>query len=428
MVLLDTHPDYMNFGETNGRDGEYPVRLYRELLEYVRSRYAGQYWHVLPREVAEFVGAKRRGKPVRKNDILYTKRTKRMKIASIVGARPQFIKAAALSRELRRRHEEILIHTGQHYDHVMSGVFFDGLEIPAPDFNLGIGSGRHGAQTGAMLSAIEEVLVSQKPDRVLVYGDTNSTLAGALAASKLHLPLLHVEAGLRSFNQRMPEEINRVVADRLSDLLFCPSETAVVNLRAEGITRGVHIVGDVMQDVLNWAKERADAGAAGFMDRMGLKERQYLVATVHRSENTDDPERLEGILKALNALDEPVIFPAHPRTLKVIHNGRAHRLGSHVRLVEPLGYFEMVSLSRSARLILTDSGGLQKEAYWLGVPCVTLRDETEWVETVESGWNTLTGANTDKIVRTVRSFVNPASRAPLYGEGCVSAMCVKLIG
>jgi UDP-N-acetylglucosamine 2-epimerase len=279
-----------------------------------------------------------------------------------------------------------------------------------------------------MLSAIEEVLVSQKPDRVLVYGDTNSTLAGALAASKLHLPLLHVEAGLRSFNRQMPEEINRVVVDHLSDLLLCPSETAVINLGAEGITRGVHIVGDVMQDVLDWAKERANAGAAKFMDRMALKKRQYLVATVHRSENTDDPERLEGILKALNALGEPVIFPAHPRTLKVIRNGRAHRLGSHVRVVEPLGYLEMVSLTRFARLVLTDSGGLQKEAYWLGVPCVTLRDETEWVETVQSGWNTLAGANTDRIVQTVRSFVRPASRASLYGEGCASARCVKLFG
>lgn len=351
-----------------------------------------------------------------------------MKIASIVGARPQFIKAAALSRELRKRHTEILIHTGQHYDHSMSGVFFDGLEIPAPDFNLGVGSGSHGAQTGAMLSAIEEVFISQKPDRVLIYGDTNSTLAGALAASKLHLPVVHVESGLRSYNRQMPEEINRVVADHLSDLLFCPSEVAVKNLAAEGITRGVHIVGDVMKDVLTWAKERADAGAAEFLGRMGLKEQKYLVATVHRSENTDDPERLGGILKALNALDEPVIFPAHPRTLKVINNGGGHRLGSHVRVVEPLGYFEMVSLSRSARLILTDSGGLQKEAYWLGVPCVTLRDETEWVETVNSGWNTLTGANTDKIVQTVRSSARPAARAPLYGEGCVSARCVDLLG
>ena len=351
-----------------------------------------------------------------------------MKIASIVGARPQFIKAAALSKELRKRHTEILIHTGQHYDHSMSGVFFDGLEIPKPEFNLGVGSGSHGAMTGAMLAAIEEVFISQKPDRVLIYGDTNSTLAGALAASKLHIPVVHVESGLRSYNRQMPEEINRVVADHLSDLLFCPSDVAVKNLAAEGITRGVHIVGDVMQDVLTLAKERAEANAGEFLGGMGLKEQKYIVATVHRSENTDDPARLGGIINALNALEEPVIFPAHPRTVKVINNGHGFKLAPHVRVVEPLGYFEMVSLSRSARMILTDSGGLQKEAYWLGVPCITLRDETEWVETVNSGWNTLTGANTDKIVQTVRLSARPAVRASLYGEGCVSKRCVDLLG
>lgn len=351
-----------------------------------------------------------------------------MKIASIVGARPQFIKAAALSKELRKRHTEILIHTGQHYDHSMSGVFFDGLEIPAPDFNLGVGSGLHGAQTGTMMSAIEAVLISQKPDRVLIYGDTNSTLAGALAAAKLHIPVVHVESGLRSYNRTMPEEINRVVADHLSDLLFCPSDVAVKNLAAEGITRGVHVVGDVMQDVLMWAKERAEKRAGEFLGGLGLKDRQYLVATVHRSENTDDPARLAGIVNALNALEETVVFPAHPRTLKVINNGGGYKLGTHVRIVEPLGYFEMVSLSRSARMILTDSGGLQKEAYWLGVPCVTLRDETEWVETVAAGWNTLTGADTTKIVQTVKSSACPPARPALYGEGGVAKRCVDLLG
>ena len=329
---------------------------------------------------------------------------------------------------MRKRHEEILVHTGQHYDYEMSGVFFDGLEIPAPDVNLGVGSGLHGAQTGSMLAAIEDVLISRKPDRVLVYGDTNSTLAGTLAASKLHIPVVHVEAGLRSFNRKMPEEINRVVADHLSDLLYCPSDTAVTNLAAEGITRGVHLVGDVMLDVLNWARERAEAAVPGILNRLELKERKYVLATVHRSENTDDQERLAGILKALNALDETVVFPVHPRTLKVINNGGKHTLGPHVRLVEPLGYFDMVSLSRSARLILTDSGGLQKEAYWLGVPCITLRDETEWVETVAAGWNTLTGADSGKILQTVRSLAPPASRGPLYGEGCVADKCVDLLG
>jgi len=350
-----------------------------------------------------------------------------MKIASIVGARPQFIKAAALSRKLRQRHEEILIHTGQHYDYVMSGVFFDGLEIPAPDVNLGVGSGLHGTQTGAMLSAIEKVLISKQPDRVLVYGDTNSTMAGALAASKLHMPVVHVEAGLRSFNRQMPEEINRVVTDHLSDLLYCPSNTAVTNLATEGITRGVHLVGDVMLDVLNWAKEAAETAVQPILNDLKLQEREYLLATVHRSENTDDEERLAGILKALNGLDEAVVFPVHPRTRKVINNCGKHTLGPHVRLTEPLSYFDMVSLSRSARLILTDSGGLQKEAYWLGVPCITLRDETEWVETVTSGWNTLAGANAEKILQAVRSFAPPASRAPLYGEGCVAEKCLDLL-
>jgi len=253
-------------------------------------------------------------------------------------------------------------------------------------------------------------------------------LAGALAASKLHIPVVHVEAGLRSFNRQMPEEINRVVADHLSDLLYCPSDTAVTNLATEGIRRGVHLVGDVMLDVLNWAKERADASGSKVLNRLELKEGRYLLATVHRSENTDDPERFAGILEALNALDEAVIFPVHPRTLKVINNGGRHALGQHVRLIEPLGYFDMVSLSRSARAILTDSGGLQKEAYWLGVPCITLRDETEWVETVKAGWNTLAGASSEKILQTVRSLTPPASRAPLYGEGCVAEKCVDLLG
>ena len=350
-----------------------------------------------------------------------------MKIITIVGARPQFIKAAAVSRELRKRHKEVLVHTGQHYDHSMSGIFFDGLELPAPDVNLGVGSGAHGSQTGAMLRGIEEVLIAERPDWVLVYGDTNSTLAGALAASKLMVPVVHVEAGLRSFNRRMPEEINRVVADHLSELLLCPSQTAVTNLAGEGIARNVHLVGDVMLDVLNWAKQRADRGPGEILKRMGLRKRGYLLATVHRSGNTDDPKRLTGILNALCALDETVIFPVHPRARKVIE-GAGYRLNDHVRLIDPVGYFDMVTLTGSARLILTDSGGLQKEAYWLGVPCVTLRDETEWVETVEAGWNVLTGSDCDRIVQTVRSFAPPAIREALYGDGCVAAKCVALLG
>lgn len=349
-----------------------------------------------------------------------------MKVVTIVGARPQFIKAAAVSRELRKKHTEILVHTGQHYDHTMSGVFFDGLEIPPPDVNLEVGSGDHGAMTGAMLAKIEKVLLAERPDWLLIYGDTNSTLAGALAAAKLHLPVAHVEAGLRSFNRRMPEEVNRVVADHLSALLLCPSDVAVKNLAAEGITRGVHVVGDVMLDVLNWARQRNLERPPQIMGRLQLAERGYLLATIHRSENTDDPVRLAGIFAALNSISETIVFPIHPRTRKAIAAAKL-AVGANVRLIEPVGYCEMVALSGAARLILTDSGGLQKEAYWLGVPCVTLRDETEWVETVASGWNTLAGAGADRIVETVRSVQRPAQREALYGDGCVAARCVELM-
>jgi UDP-GlcNAc3NAcA epimerase len=350
-----------------------------------------------------------------------------VKILSIVGARPQFIKAAAVSRKLRERNVEILVHTGQHYDYEMSGVFFDGLELPQADVNLGIGSGSHAAQTGAMLKAIEDVLVSRSPDCVLIYGDTNSTLAGALAAAKLCIPVAHVEAGLRSFNRRMPEEINRVAADHVSDLLLCPSDAAVTNLAGEGITKGVHLVGDVMLDVLNWAKQRIDGKSKTILDRLGLGKQDYLVATVHRSENTDEIGRLSSILRAFDSLNEPVVFPVHPRTRKIIAELNLSPK-SHVHLIEPLGYLDMVALVRSARLALTDSGGLQKETYWLGVPCVTLRKETEWVETVESGWNVLAGSDTDKIIETVRSFVPPEVRPELYGDGAAADKCVELIG
>ena len=350
-----------------------------------------------------------------------------MNIVSIVGARPQFIKAAAVSRQLRERHKETLVHTGQHYDYQMSGVFFDGLEIPAPDVNLGVGSGPHGSQTGAMLKGIEEVLLGKRPDWVVIYGDTNSTLAGALAGAKLSVPIAHIEAGLRSFNRRMPEEINRVVADHVSDLLLCPSETAVRNLSAEGVLTGVHLVGDVMLDVLNWAKERAEAKRSDVLGRLGLKEQAYVLATVHRSENTDDVTRLSRILTALNGLPEPVVFPVHPRARRVIKE-TDWRPKRHVELIEPVGYIEMIALAGSARLIVTDSGGLQKEAYWLGVPCLTLREETEWVETVASGWNTLVGCDSERIVRAAQSLVPGGSHPPLYGDGCSAARCVDLLG
>ena len=350
-----------------------------------------------------------------------------MKVVTVVGARPQFIKIAAVSRKLRERHQEILVHTGQHYDYEMSGAFFDGLDLPEPDVNLEVGSGSHATQTGAMLKGIEDVLLAESPDCLLVYGDTNSTLAGALAASKLSIPVVHVEAGLRSFNRSMPEEINRVVADHLSNLLLCPSEAAIANLALEGISRNVHLVGDVMLDALNWAIQRSSGAEEAFLSRFGLQKKHYLIATLHRSENTDDRAQLLRTVETLDSLEEPVLFPVHPRTRKII-NEINFQPKCDLHLIEPVGYLAMIALAGSARLVLTDSGGLQKEAYWLGVPCLTLRNETEWVETVEAGWNVLVGTTPEKISRTVKSYVLPDSRPLLYGNGTAAEKCVDLIG
>lgn len=350
-----------------------------------------------------------------------------MKIVSIVGARPQFIKAAAVSRKLRERHHEVLLHTGQHYDYEMSGIFFDGLEIPPPDMNLEAGSGSHAVQTAAMLKGVEDVLLSERPDFLLIYGDTNSTLAGAVAAAKLSIPVVHVEAGLRSFNRRMPEEVNRVVADHLSQLLLCPSDTAIQNLSAEGITEGVHLVGDVMLDVLQWARQKIAAKPSQVFTRLNVTPGKYLLATVHRSENTDDLQRLSQIVDAFNAIHEPIIFPVHPRARKVMKDS-GREFGPHVQLIDPVGYLDMVALAGSARLVLTDSGGLQKEAYWLRVPCLTMRGETEWVETVDAGWNRLVGADSKKITSAVQSFAPNGTYPALYGDGRAAEKCVSLLG
>lgn len=348
-----------------------------------------------------------------------------MKIVSVVGARPQFIKCAVLSRELRKVSKEILVHTGQHYDHEMSGVFFDELQLPTPDYNLDVGSGSHGWQTGQMLVKIEEVLAREKPDWLLLYGDTNSTLAGALAAAKLHVKIAHVEAGLRSFNRSMPEEINRVVCDHVSTLLFCPSATAVNNLVGEGITRGVHLVGDVMHDLLELSLPLANERSQ-ILNQLGLKESRYLLATIHRAENTDNPQRLQNIISAFNQLTETILLPLHPRTRKEIE-GNGIRIKPHIHVVEPLGYLDMIRLEKSARLILTDSGGIQKEACWLGIPCITLRDETEWVETIESGWNKLVGSDTSHIIEAVNTFSLPEKRAALYGDGHAASKITTIL-
>ena len=348
-----------------------------------------------------------------------------MKIVSVVGARPQFIKAAVVSRVLRGRHQEILLHTGQHYDDEMSGVFFRELDLPRPDINLGVGSGSHARQTGEMLIGIEPVLLREKPDGVLIYGDTNSTLAGALAAAKLGIPLAHVEAGLRSFNRAMPEEINRVVADHLSDLLFCPTRTAVENLAREGITAGVHRVGDVMYDLLLQSLPLAERTST-ILERLGLQPGAYLLATVHRASNTDLRENLAGILAGLGATGETVVLPLHPRTRHALA-GWGLVPAEKVRLIEPVGYLDMLVLEKNARLILTDSGGVQKEAYWLGIPCVTLREETEWVETVEAGWNVLVGTSVEHLVAAVHSFHPPGEQPALFGDGRAGEQIVRIL-
>jgi UDP-N-acetylglucosamine 2-epimerase len=350
------------------------------------------------------------------------------RIVTVVGARPQFIKAAPVSRALRQAgHHEYLVHTGQHYDDRMSAVFFDELGLRPADCNLGIGSGPHGVQTGAMLGAIEAVIQREAPDHVLVYGDTNSTLAAALAAAKLGRPVAHVEAGLRSFDRRMPEEVNRVLVDHMAELLLAPSATAVRNLAAEGIVRGVREVGDVMAEAV------ADAAARTTLPRpllrtLGVSPGAYLLATVHRAENTDDPDRLRAIMAALERVDDCVVFPVHPRTRKALAAaGWSGPSRPGLQLIEPVGYLDMVGLQMHARAILTDSGGVQKEAYWLGRPCITLRDNTEWVETVAMGWNTLVGADTERIVAAVRDLHLPDSRPPLYGEGDAAARIAALL-
>jgi len=348
-----------------------------------------------------------------------------MKVVSVVGARPQFIKAAAVCRALRENHEEILVHSGQHFDHEMSGVFFEELGIPAPEYNLGVGGGGHGRMTGEMLGLLEELLIETKPDCVLVYGDTNTTLAAGLAAVKLGIPVAHVEAGLRSFNREMPEEINRVLVDHLSTLLLCPTPTAVSNLELEGISAGVVQVGDVMLDTARFFAERVDAEAIAAAH--GVEAGGYYLATVHRQATSDDPERLAEVVRAFSQLDAPVIWPVHPRTRKNLERFGLDAVvaaAPGIRIVEPLSYLDTNGLLRGARALLTDSGGMQKEAYFFGVPCVTLRDETEWVETVELGWNTLVGTSAELIVEAAMSTHPGGDRPPVYGDGHAAEACV----
>jgi len=363
-----------------------------------------------------------------------------MKIVTIVGARPQFIKAAPVTRAIERHNVksdspeilEILVHTGQHYDYNMSQIFFDQLGIRQPKYHLGVGSGKHGEMTGAMLARIEEVLLKEAPDRVLVYGDTNSTLAGALAAVKLHVPVAHVEAGLRSFNRRMPEEINRVLTDHVSDILFCPTGTAVTNLEKEGISSGVFKVGDVMYDTFLFNKKLATQ-KPNILTALQLKPRSYCLATVHREENTKDFKRLSSIFSAFNELAGahcPFVIPAHPRTKKALQWQKLEdRLNPHVRVIPPVSYLDMIALESHARVILTDSGGIQKEAYFAQVPCITLRDETEWVELVKHGCNVVAGPNSKKICAAYEALLEKVITfsSNLYGNGDTSQKILHVL-
>ena len=327
---------------------------------------------------------------------------------------------------------DIMIHTGQHYDHNMSQLFFEQLQILPPKYNLGVGSGNHGEITAAMLARIEAVLMEEKPDLVFVYGDTNSTLAGALAAIKLLIPIAHVEAGLRSFNRRMPEEVNRVLTDHMSNLLLCPTITSVNNLLREGITEGVFQIGDVMYDAFLFHRKQALSRSTILFD-MNLEPQQYCLATVHRQENTDEPEALSNILSALEQIADinfPLVFPLHPRTKVKLTSSRSKtRLNPCVHLISPVGYFDMIALESHARVILTDSGGIQKEAYFAKVPCVTLREETEWLETIEDGWNHLGGRKTESILKAYQKALQTHTRAQTqpYGDGNASQHILKVL-
>lgn len=356
------------------------------------------------------------------------------KIVTVVGARPQFVKAAAVSKAIEKfpEYREVLVHTGQHYDKCMSDSFFDELDMHSPSYNLGVGSGSHGFQTAEIMKLLETVLIDEKPEMVLVYGDTNSTLSAAVTASKLHIPIAHIEAGLRSFNREMPEEINRVVADHISTLLFCPTRTAVQNLEGEGITKNVFKTGDVMYDVTLQFTPKAQEKSR-ILRALRLHEKEYILATVHRAENTDHRERLLNIFSALNELarEMAVVIPLHPRTRKMLHSfGYEDHLQGLV-VIEPVGFLDMLSLESNAKLIATDSGGIQKEAYFQQVPCVTMRDETEWVETVEARWNKLADVDSaaDILTAVRTSLTVSAERLPIceYGDGRASEKMVSAI-
>lgn len=341
-----------------------------------------------------------------------------MKILSVVGARPQFIKAFAVSKELRKKHDEVLVHTGQHYDEELSDVFFEGLDIPEPDYNLGVGSNTHGIQTAEILIQLEELIEDERPDAVLLYGDTNSTLAGAIAGAKMEPSVVHVEAGLRSDNREMPEEINRILTDHGADLLFAPSQTAVDSLKKEGRKEATVLAGDVMYDALLEIRSRA-VNESTVLNKYSLSEDEFILSTIHRAENTDNRYRLQAILEALRDTELPVILPIHPRTESCLREYDMWKFANDcVEIIEPQDYVDFIRLLDAAERVATDSGGIQKEAFFLDTFCVTMRDETEWVETVDAGWNTLVGADYDEISAGLRSsWERPINKPEPYGDG-----------
>lgn len=351
-----------------------------------------------------------------------------MKVFTVVGARPQFIKAAVVSRALSEADfpvREILVHTGQHYDNNMSDVFFDELSIPKPDYNLGLGGGTHGQNTGKMIEGLEALMLKEQPDWVLVYGDTDSTLAGSIAAAKLHIPIAHVEAGLRSFNRAMPEEINRVLTDHVSSALFAPTLVAKLNLEREGISADkIHVVGDVMCDATAFYKSKAEKPS--WFEALNLAEYEFILCTIHRAENTDSEVRLRNIVQGLEASQLPIILPLHPRTRKKMKDLDVAFSGN-IHVVDPLGYLEMNWLESKCKMIATDSGGVQKEAYFHGKFCVTLRDETEWVELTEKGVNVLVGASAEKITSALQSPVDYGFGEDLYGNGRAASNIIQVL-
>lgn len=360
-----------------------------------------------------------------------------MKLLSIVGARPEFVQAMPVSRQLRKRqrllptgrsvpiHCEVLVHTGQHYDYQMSQLFFEELAIPVPDFNLAVGSGSHAHQTAELLTRLETVINQERPDVVIVRGDTNSTLGGALVASKMQIPLVHIEAGERSHNRAMPEEINRLTVDAIADLHLCVSPKAVAQLQQEGHSTSVHWVGDVMLDTLLHVLPQTKSHSR-ILNRLGRRAGDYGLVTIHRAGNVDNRERLQQIVTALNQVAQPIVFPVHPRTRAAI-NAAGLTFAPHVQAIEPVGYLDMVKLEANAALIATDSGGVQREAYYLCKPCLTLRDETEWTDLIETGWNVLVGADSDQITQAWHGFTPPTEHPPILGDGQAAVRIIDMI-